>query len=116
MTTSESTSIRDLRSLFCERLNCPPSEFEKRAFRKCLYFQARLIAPLLRWYDPGWFERDLLFIRDLGNAKSWPQVMAELDAYHYREHLLPRHARVVWRLRVSARKANKLAFDLFPSS
>jgi hypothetical protein len=70
--------------------------------------------PLLRWLDPEWFERDLLFIRHLGNAKSWRQVMAELDAFHYREHLQPRYVRTALHLRVSARKANKLAFDLFP--
>jgi hypothetical protein len=114
MAVPESQSTRDLRSVFCERFHCPPSEFEKRAFRKCLYFPARMIAPLLRWLDPGWFERDLLFIRDFGKAKSWRQVMAELDAFHYREHLQPRYVRVALRLRVSARKANKLAFDLFP--
>jgi hypothetical protein len=116
MTIAESSSVSDLKSLFCERLQCPPSEFEKRAFQKCLYFHARVIAPLLRLFDPGWFERDLQFIRDLGNAKSWPQVIAELDAFRYREHLQPVYARSKWRLRVSARKANKLAFDLFPSS
>jgi hypothetical protein len=114
MTIPEAQATRDLRSVFCERFNCPPSEFEKRAFRKCLYFPAKLTAPLLRWFDPGWFERDLLFIRDLGNAKNWQQVTAELDAFHYREHLQPRYARVTLRLRVSARKANKLAFELFP--
>jgi hypothetical protein len=114
MTIPEPTSTRDLRSLFCERLNCPPSEFEKRVFRKCLYFHARLTAPLLRWLDPGWFERDLLFIRDFGNAKNRQQVTAELDAFHYREHLLPRYARVSLRLRVSVRKANKLALEFYP--
>jgi hypothetical protein len=114
MTIPESTSVRDLRLRFCERFNCPPFEFEKRAFRKCLYFHARMIAPLLRWIDPGWFERDLQFIRLLGNANNWQQVMAELDALRYREHLQPSYARVTLRLRVSTRKANKLAFALFP--
>jgi hypothetical protein len=111
---TEPTIKGDLRSVFCERFKCPPSEFEKRAFRKCLYFPAKLTAPLLRWLDPDWFERDLVLIRHLGDAKNWQQVMAELDAFHYREHLQPRYARNVLHLRVSARKANKLAFGLFP--
>ena len=115
MTIPESTSTRDLRSVFCERFNCPPSEFEQRALRKCLYFPAQLTAPLLRLFDQDWFARDLAFIRLLGDAKDWKQVMAELDAYHFREHLHPGYARTKLRLRVSARKANKMAFDLFPT-
>jgi len=113
MTPPEPTSIRDLKSLFCERFKCPPSEFEKRALRKCLYRHARMTAPLLRWFDADWFERDLLFINFFGSAKNWQEVVAELDAFRYREHLQPRFTRIAWRLRVSARKANKLAFDLF---
>jgi hypothetical protein len=115
MTIPESTSTRDLRSVFCERYKCRPSEFEKRAFRKCLYFPAKMMAPLLLLFDQDWFERDLVFIRHLGNAKDWQQVMAELDAYHFREHLHPGYARTKLRLRVSARKANRMAFDLFPA-
>jgi hypothetical protein len=115
MAIPESTSIRDLRSRFCERFKCPPSEFEKRALRKCLYLHARMTAPLLRWLNPDCFERDLLFINFLGSARNWEEVVAELDAFRYREHLQPRFTRMAWRLRVSARKANKLAYELFPS-
>jgi len=53
MTIPESPSTRDLRSLFCERFNCPASEFEKRALRECLYLHARIIAPLLRCALPN---------------------------------------------------------------
>jgi hypothetical protein len=113
MTVSESIPARDLRSAFCERFKCPPSEFEERALRRCLYLPAKLTAPLLRLYDQDWFKADLLFLRDLGNAKSWEQIMAELDAYHFREHLHPGFARMKLRLRVSARKANRMAFGLF---
>ena len=115
MTTAETTAARDLKLLFCERFRCRPDEFEKRALGKCLYFPARMIAPLLRWFDPEWFERDLRFIRDLGKAENWQKVMAELDAFHYREHLQPSYVRTKLHLRVSARKANRLAFDLFPN-
>jgi len=114
MTVPEPTTVGDLRSVFCEKFKCSEAEFEKRAFRKCLYFPAKLTAPLLRLFEPNWFERDLLLIRHLGNAKTWQQVMAELDAYHFREHLKRSYARTVLHLRVSARKANKLASELFP--
>jgi hypothetical protein len=69
-------STRGLRSLFCEHFACPPSEFEKRALRKCLYPHARIIAPLFRRLKSGCFERGLLFARYFGNAKDWQEATA----------------------------------------
>jgi hypothetical protein len=114
MTSTDSPSTRDLRTLFCERFACPPSQFEKRALSKCLYFHARLLAPLLRWLNPNYFERDLRFIHYFGNAKDWPEVSAEVLALRYQDLLHPRFSRNALRLRVSGRKANKLATTLFP--
>jgi len=115
MTTPDSPSTRDLRSLFCERFRCPPSKYEKRALRKCLYLHARIIAPLLRWLNPGCFERDLVFIDYFGKAKNWQEVRAEVAALHYQDLTKPRFARNTLRLRLSGRKANKLAAKLLPS-
>src|SRR5208283_3754478 len=113
MTIPESRAARELRALFCERFGCPPSEFEKRALRKCLYLHARISAPLLRRLDPGWFERDLSFIQYFGNAKDRQEVTDAVAALHYREHLQPRFVRNTLRLRLSVRKADRLAVDLF---
>jgi hypothetical protein len=110
---TDSPSARDLRSLFCERFNCPDGEFEKRAFRKCLYFHARMIAPLLPWLTPGGFQRDLLFIRYLGNAKDAREVAQEIVALHDHDRFKPQFARYALRLRVSGRKASALALRLF---
>ena len=115
MTIPDSPSTRDLRLLFCERFNCPPSEYEKRALRKCLYLHARIIAPLLRWLHPGCFERDLVFIDYFGKAKNWREVTAEVAALHYQDLTEPRFARKALRIRISARKASKLASKLFPT-
>src|ERR1700689_4777235 len=111
----DATSTRDLRSLFCERFNCPPSEYEERALQKCLYLHARIIAPLLRRLNPGCFERDLVFIDYFGKAKNWREVTTEVDSLHYQDLTKPRFARSALRLRVSGRSANKLAFKLFPT-
>jgi hypothetical protein len=115
MTIPDSPSTRDLRSLFCERFNCPPSEYEIRALRKCLYLHARIIAPLLRWFNPGCFERDLVFLDYFGKAKNWQEVTGEIAALHYQDRTKPRVARNALRLRISGRKANKLAAKLFPT-
>jgi hypothetical protein len=114
MTILDSPSTRDLRSLFCEHYSCPLSEFEKRAFRKCLYLHARMIAPLLRWLKSDCFEPDLLFAHYFGNAKDRQEATAEVAALRYQDHLQPRFARSALRLRISGRKASKLAVKLFP--
>jgi hypothetical protein len=114
MTISESTSTRDLMSLFCERFKCKPADFERRALRKCLYFHAMMFAPLVRWLNPACFERDLVFIDYFGKAKNGPEVTAEVTALHYLDRTEPRFARNTLRLRISGRKAAKLAAKLFP--
>jgi hypothetical protein len=115
MTIPDSPSTRDLRSLFCERFNCPASEFQKRALRECLYLHARIIAPLLRWLNRGSFERDLVFIQYFGDAKDWHGVTDEVVVLHYQDSVKPRFARNTLRLRISGRKASQLAAKLFPT-
>ena len=111
----EIPSSRDLKSLFCERFNCPPAAYEKRALRKCLYFHARIFAPLLSWLIPACFERDVIFIDYFGKAKDWQEVTAEVSDLHYQERTEPRFLRNVLRIRISIRKANKLAARLLRS-
>jgi hypothetical protein len=113
MTMSDSASTRDLRWLFCERFNCPATEFEERALRKCLFLHARIIAPLLRWANPRCFERDLLFIHYFGNAKNLQEVAVEVGALHDHDLQQP-FGRNVLRIRISGRKASHLAAKLFP--
>jgi len=114
MTIPNPPSNRDLRSLFCEHAACPPSEFDRRVFRKCLYFHARIIEPLLRWIDPGCFQRDLLFAHYFGNARDWREAIAEIADLRYQDSIRPRFARNALRLRVSGRKAGELAVTFFP--
>lgn len=114
-TTHESTSNCDLKSLFCERFKCPPSEYEKRALWKCLYLHARIISPLLRLLNPGGFERDRLFIDDFGKAENWQAAMEEITALHHLDAFKPQLMRKTLRLRVSGRKAGKLADKLLPT-
>ncbi len=112
---SESAAARDLKSLFCEKFGCAPSKFERRALRKCRYFHARLIAPLTRLIIPGVRQRDLEFIDYFGKARSRQQATAEIADLHYIDRAEPLFARRTLRLRISIRKARKLADVLFPT-
>jgi hypothetical protein len=112
---SDYAKTNDLKSLFCQRFGCPPVEFEKHALQKCLYPQARIVAPLLRLLNPRCLERDRAFINHLGSAKTWDEVTAQISALHYQDGVEPRFARSTLGLRVSGRKATRLAASLFKS-
>jgi ADP-ribosylglycohydrolase len=99
-------------SLFCERFGCPPEDYEERAFRKLLYWHARLFAPVVRTIKPDFFADDFEFIRYLGNAVDVRQ--AKVDVLDFRD-LDRKHWRLLHtglRIRVSHRKARRLAFQL----
>jgi hypothetical protein len=100
------------KSLFCERFGCSPEDYEERAFREFLYFHASVVAPLIRTVMPRFFHDDFEFIRYLGEAMDSRQ--AKVDVLDFKD--LDRKR---WRLlhsglmiRVSSRKARRLAFRL----
>ncbi len=103
-------------ALFCERFKCPVSQFEEKVFRKCLYWHARPFAPVLRLLMPKLFAEDFKFIRYLGASTGLREAV--VDLMNFRDTNLGRAG--FWRgelkLRVSGRKASKLAQELFRTS
>jgi len=101
------------KSLFCERFRCSPEEYEEQAFRKILYWHARFLAPVVRIIKPDFFLEDFKFIRYLGDAMDVRQ--AKVDVLDFRD-LDRKHWRLLhsglW-IRVSHRKARRLAFQVF---
>ena len=100
-------------SLFCEEHHCPPSEFEERAFRACLYWRARLLAPLIRQIQPGYFDVDFELIRYLAETPGRRDAMNELAAYVEANDARGGFARRVLRIRISSRKTSRLIERLF---
>ena len=102
----------NLKSLFCERFGCPPEDYEERAFQKLLYRHARLLAPVIRILKPSFFLEDFKFIAYLGDAVDFRQ--AKVDVLDFND-LGKKHWRLLHtglRIRVSGRKARRLAFEL----
>jgi hypothetical protein len=100
------------KTLFCERFGCPPENYDELAFRKFLYWHARILAPLFRAVSPDYFREDFEFIRFLGEAVDVRQAKA--DVLDFRD-LTQKHWRLLhtsFRIRVSHRKARKVAFQL----
>ncbi len=106
-------ATQQLQVLFCQRFRCPPSAYEARAFRRCLYLHAKLLAPLLQRLKPEVFAQDFRFIRHLGESTSLQE--ATVDLLNFRDVNLGRPSfwRTDLRIRVSGRKASRLAHDLF---
>lgn len=102
-----------LQMLFCERFHCPAAEYEHRMFRKSLYWHARLLAPLLPSLKADFFALDLQFVRYLGESTGPREVV--VDLLNFRDANLGRGNfwRTALKLRVSGRKAGRLAQELF---
>jgi len=99
--------------LFCERFRCSGAEYEKQAFRRCLFWHTRLLAPALRLVRPSLFDWDMKFIRYLGAATDWQEAKTDVNNFHVLNDGKPSFWREALRLRVSGRKATKLAKQLF---
>ena len=101
--------MKDFKLLFCEHHRCPAGEYEERAFRECLHWQARILAPVIRRLNPEYFAEDFALIRYLGECKAWRSAKLELATFSDANHLHGGFSRKWLRLRVSSRKATKLA-------
>jgi hypothetical protein len=104
---------REFKTLFCERFNCPPADYEARAFGWLLYRHARVVARLIRSMWPEFFERDFEFLRALGRVTDAREADAEAMLFRDTEHYHGGFLRRRWRIRVSGRKATALASELF---
>ena len=105
-----------LKSLFCTKFGCSAAEYEKRAFRKCLYWHARLLAPLLRNIKPHFFLEDFKFIRYLGESEGVRDATADVKNYNDVNRGSRSLLRTGLKIRVSGRKAHRLVHELFSGS
>ena len=101
------------RDLFCQRFDCPSSEYEERAFRKCLYWHARFLAPAIRILKPDFFTEDLKFIGYLGHSTGLREALEDRSNFHDVNRWKGGLLRTAFRIRVSGRKASRLAERLF---
>ena len=104
---------QEFRLLVCQRFNCPTSEYEERVFRKCLYWHARWLAPVVRKLMPNFFAEDFKFIRYLGASTGLQEVSADLMNFRDANSGEPSSWRPTLKIRVSGRKARRMAKQLF---
>ncbi len=99
--------------LFCEKFKCAPSEYEERVFRECLYRHARLLAPLMRRLSRHFFSEDFKFIGYLAQATDLRDALSSAADFQDSNQGHFSFLRLVLKVRVSGRKAAKLAEQLF---
>jgi hypothetical protein len=103
---------KQFKTLYCKYSNCPPTEFEDRTFRACLYGRAKLMEPVIRLVRSRFFAEDYSFIEALGGAKNLQDVRVALSNFRDAEQMGGFFRRRL-KLRVSGRKAARLAQGLF---
>ncbi len=99
--------------LFCERFRCPPAEFQHRVFKRCFYSHARLLAPVLRKVRPEFFTEDFKFIHYLAEATDLREALACAADFQDANMARRNFWRTGLRIRVSGRKAARLAEVVF---
>lgn len=103
------TSFRDE---ICARFKCPPEQFDRAVFRRCLYPQARSVAWLLprRAFSDDW---DM--IAAVGKATSLQQVKKIVNDFR---SVKPddQSLMFIFKFRVSGRKIIDLARDIWPEA
>ncbi len=99
--------------LFCERFGYPLPEYEERAFRRLLYGHAKPFAWLLRLLSPNFFLEDFKFVAALGAAVDSKEARADAANFHDVNKYAKGVLRTSLNLRVSGRKALRLAHEIF---
>jgi hypothetical protein len=101
------------KSLFCERFGCPLAQYEEQAFRKCLYWHARSLAPVIRTINPDFFLKDFIFIRYLGDSVGVRDATVDILNYGDANRGNREFLRTGLKIRVSGQKASHLVHQLF---
>jgi hypothetical protein len=104
---------RQLNLLFCEQFGCPAADYVHRAFQHCLYLHAKPVAPLLLKVSPRFFLEDFKFMADLGHATTMHEAKADWLDFNDANSGPGNFWRATFKLRVSGRKAMRLAGELF---
>jgi hypothetical protein len=102
-----------LKALFCERFKCPAADYEARALGRCLYWHARILAPVVRLLSSRFFEDDVQLIHELGLVTHWRDANSEIRTFQDSNRATRGWWRTGLRIRVSGRKVSELAQKLF---
>jgi hypothetical protein len=94
-------------------LGLHPNQYENEVVNRCLYGKARVLRPLLKFYNRNFFSPDHEFVRRIGKIRRRAELMRELDEFYYH----PKNGnwlRRRFKLRISCRKVVALVKEVMP--
>jgi hypothetical protein len=100
---------------FCDKHQCPPADFTRRVFWKCLHRHAVPVAPLIMLFDKDYFAADYELINEVRPAVRMNQVWEGVREFF----LSPKHQgwlRKRGNIRISARRLITLSREFLPAT
>ena len=110
---SLATRSRNFRSVFCEKFQCSPQEYEQQMFSRCLHRHTVPLARFLSKLNPDFFREDTGLIQDLATAGSHGEVLTELNRFYGRNVRDRNWLRKKFSLRISGKRVLRLSRKLF---
>ena len=107
LTRKMTSPLRTFGELFCERYHLPPESYVREMLRRTLYPRARMVAPFIRFFSPGFFDADRDFIRGVGLIRRAEDLGDEVTGFH----LHPRNRgflRRALKIRVSCQRVSRV--------
>ena len=102
---------RTFGEIFCERYHLPPESYIPEMLQRTLYPRARMVAPVIRLFVPGFFDEDRDFIRGVGLIRRMEALGDEVTEFH----LHPRNRgflRRALKIRVSCQRVSRVVGEV----
>jgi hypothetical protein len=77
---------RTFRELFCARYQVPSEHYVQEMLRRTLYRRARVVAPVVRFFSPGFFDADRDFVQGVGLIRRAEDLGGEVTDFHRHPH------------------------------
>ena len=89
---------------FCRAHSCPEWEYERRAFRLCLYPHTAPFASLLLRLNPEFFREDFEVLREISEVRDIGTLKQELSRFYGRNLRDKNWLRSTFYLRISGKR------------
>jgi len=73
-------------SFFCARYQVPSEHYVQEMLRRTLYRRARVVAPVVRFFSPGFFDADRDFVQGVGLIRRAEDLGGEVTDFHRHPH------------------------------
>jgi hypothetical protein len=102
---------RTFGEIFCEQYHLPPESYIPGMLQRTLYPRARMVAPVIRLFAPGFFDADRDFVRGVGLIRRIEDLGDQVTEFH----LHPGNRgflRRVFKIRVSCQRMSRVVGEV----